>query len=173
MPGLEGRAFILRFAGLHNLKPHAEGALLLIPVRTKHLETPDLRGTADMTANTGADIIITNADQTDGVGDIFRQTVGKDFWRKIIPRDELEGHRQVLVNHLIHPKFNLLLFLTRRLVVKIKTHLALLPLYMRIIRPLAAKQPDHCLVQQMLRSMRRRELFLVVLVKNGIHILML
>ena len=86
-----------------------------------------------MTAYTGTNIIIADTDQSDGVGGILRQTVGRDFWRKIVPRNELEGHRQVLVDHLIHPEFYLLLLLTRRLVVKIKTHLALLPLYMRII----------------------------------------
>ena len=54
--------------------------------------------------------------------------------------------------------------------VKIKTHLALFPFNMRIMRPLATEQPDHGLIQEMLCRMRWRELFLIVVVENGGHI---
>ena len=126
-----------------------------------------------MTANTGTDIIVANTDQSDSVGGILRQTIGRNLLREIVTGDKLKGYGQILVDQLIHPTLDLLLLLAGRLMVKIKTHLALLTLNMRIIRPFATKQPDHGLVQQMLRRMCWRKLFLIVVVQNGIHILML
>ena len=146
---------------------------LLIPVSAKHFETAYLRGAAYMTANTGADIIIANTDKSDRVGGILWQTISRDLLREIVTGDKLKGYRQILVDQFIHPTLYLLLILTRRLTVKIKTHLALLPLNMRIVRPLASKHPDHRLVQQMLRCMGWRKLLLIVVIKNGIHILTL
>ena len=126
-----------------------------------------------MSAYTGTHIKITDTNQSDSVGGIFWKAVCRNLLRKIITRDKLKGDRQILINQLIHHTFDILLFLTRRLVVKIKTHLTLLPLNMSIIRPFATKQTNHSLVQKMLRSMCRRELFLIMIIQNGIHMLML
>ena len=126
-----------------------------------------------MSPDTGTHIIIADTDKPDGLGSILWQTVCRNTVRQVVTCDKLEGNRQVFVDQLIHPKLYLLLLLTRRLMVKIKTHLAFLPLNMRIIRPFTTKQPDHRLIQQMLRGVRRRELFLVVVIKNGGHIIML
>ena len=78
---------------------------------------------------------------------------------------ELERHRQVVINQLVHLSHNSLFVFTVRLAVENPRNLALLPLYMCIVRPLAAKQTLHHLVQQMLSCMCGRKLVFVVIVQ--------
>ena len=137
---------------------------MLVPISAKHLEAAYLRGAPDMLADAGTDVVIADAHQPNGFGGILGQTAGIDLLREFIASDELEGDRQVGVDQLIHATLYLLLFLTRGLMIDMEAHLALLTLDMGVERALAAKEADHRLVQQMLRRMGWRELFLVVLV---------
>jgi len=137
---------------------------MFIPIGAKHLKSSYLRRTSDVLPNTWTDIVVANAHQTDGVRSIIGQTTGIDFLRELITGDELEGDRQIVINQLVHATLYFLFFLTRGLMIDMKAHLALLTLDMSIERALAAEEPDHRLVQQMLRRMCRGKLFLVVFV---------
>ena len=139
---------------------------MFVPVSTKHLETTYLGGAAHMLTDTGAHVVVANPHQTDGVGDIVGQTTGIDTFRQFVTSHELISHWQVVANQFIHPRFNLLLLLTARLVIEMKTHLTLLPLDMSIERALTPEKPDHRLVQKMFRRMGRRKLFLIVVVQD-------
>ena len=138
---------------------------MFVPVSAKHLETAYLRGSADMLADAGADVVVADAHEADGVGGILGQTVeGNALW-KFIAGDELEGDGQVLVDKLVHAAFDLLLFLARGLVVEVEAHLALLALDVGVVGALAAKEANHRLVEQMFSGMTGRKLVLVVIVQ--------
>ena len=139
---------------------------MFIPVCAKHLKTSYLGCASHMLADTRTDIIITDTNQSDGIGYIFWQTTGIDALWQIIERNKLECDRQILLNEFVHPHFDHLLFLTARLMIQMKTHLTFLPLYMGIKRSLTAKDTYHRLVQKMLRRMCRWKLFLIVLIKE-------
>ena len=137
---------------------------MFVPVGAKHLETAYLGGAADMFADAGTDIVVTDAHEANGVGGVLGQTVeGNALW-KFIAGDELEGDGQVLVDELVHAALDLLLFLARGLVVEVETHLALLALDMGVVGTLAAKEADHRLVEQMFSGMTGRKLVLIVIV---------
>lgn len=119
-----------------------------------------------MLADAGTDIIVADTDQTDGIGSIIGQTVETDIVRQLITGDELECDGQVFLDELIHTTLYLLFLLTRRLVVEIEAHLALLALDMGIIRTLTAKDADHGLIQKMLRRMTWRKFIFIVVVQD-------
>ena len=139
---------------------------MLIPVRAEHLEAAYLRGASDVLADAGTDVVVTNTDKTDGVGGIIRQTIEADIVRQLIAGDKLESDGQVFLDKLVHTAFNLLFLLTRRLVVEIEAHLALLTLDMGIIRTLTAKDAYHRLIQKMLCRMTWRVFFFIVVVQD-------
>ena len=122
-----------------------------------------------MLADAGADVVVADAHEADGLGGIVGQTVCTDSLGQFIAGDELEGDGQVFVDEFVHPALYLLLLLARWLVVEIETHLALLPLDVGIITPLAAEQADHRLVQQVLSGVSGRELFLVMVIQDVVH----
>ena len=91
-------------------------------------------------------VVVTYTDKTDSVGGIVGKTIEGNLLRKVIAGNKLEGNREILVDKLIHSALNLLLLLTRGLVVEIETHLTLLTLHMGIITPPTAEDTDHRLV---------------------------
>lgn len=105
---------------------------MFIPVRTKHLEASYLRRTSHMFANTRADVIVADTNQSDGIRHILWQTTRINALRQIIARNYLKGDRQILLNKFVHPHLDHLLFLTAGFMIQMKTHLAFLPLYMSI-----------------------------------------
>ena len=119
-----------------------------------------------MLADAGTDIVVTDTNKTNGVGGIIWQTVKADIVRQLIAGDKLESDGQVFLDELVHTAFNLLFLLTRRLVVEIETHLALLTLDMGIIGTLTAKDAYHRLIQKMLRRVTWRVFFFIVIVQN-------
>ena len=119
-----------------------------------------------MLADAGTDIIVANTDKTNGVGGIIWQTVKADIVRQLIAGDKLESDGQVFLDELVHTALNLLFLLTRRLVVELETHLALLTLDMGIIGTLTAKDAYHRLIQKMLCRMTWRVFFFIVVVQD-------
>jgi hypothetical protein len=117
-----------------------------------------------MFANAGTDIVVANANQTDGAGHIVRKTVDRDFIGQFAELTELEGDGQIFIDKALHLTFYLLLLLTGGLVIQIETHLALLSLNVCIIGTLASEEAYHGLVEQMLCRMGRGKLILVMLV---------
>ena len=99
-----------------------------------------------MAAYAGADVVVADADQSDGVGGILWQPVGIDLRGQIVARDEFEGDGQVVVDELLHLALNLLLLLAGGLVVEVEAHLALLALDVGIKGPFAAEDANHGLV---------------------------
>ena len=119
---------------------------MFVPVGAEHFETAYLGGGAYVTTDAGTDIVVADTNKTDGVGGILRKTVGTNAFRQLVTTDELEGDGQVFVYQALHLALYLLFFLPRRLVVEIETHLALLALYMSIIRTFAAEDANHRLI---------------------------
>ena len=150
---------------LYNLESDAEGMFVFVPVGAKHFETAYLGGGADMASDAGADVVVADADQSDGVGGILWQTVGTDLRWQFVARDELEVDRQVVVDELLHLAFNLLFLLTGRLVVEVEAHLALLALDVGIIGAFAAEDANHGLIQEVFGRVRWRKLLFVMLVQ--------
>ena len=150
---------------LHNLESDPERALRLVPVGAQHLEASYLTRRAHVLADAGTHVVVADAHQSDGLAGIVGQPVQRNVLGQIVARHELERHRQVLLYQFLHPALYLPLLLSRGLVVQVEAHLALLPLHVGIIAATAAKQPDHRLVQQVLRGMRWRKFLLVVLVQ--------
>ena len=138
---------------------------MLVPVGAEHLKTAYLGGAADMLADAGADVVVADIHQADGVGGILGKAGSINLLWQFVAGDELEGDGQILVDELVHAALDLLLFLARGLVVEVEAHLALLPIDMGIVRALAAEDSDHRLVQQMLRRMCWRKLLFVMLVE--------
>jgi len=162
------RRFYVSPRKLDNLEADAEGLFVLVPIGAEHFEAADLRRRTDMTANAGTDIIVADAHQADGLAGIVRQSVKRHALRQIVLRDKLEGHRQVLVNQALHLTLYLTFLLTTRFVVEAERHLALLALNVGIEGTLAAEQPNHGLVQEVLGGVRGGKLLLVVFVENNI-----
>ena len=119
-----------------------------------------------MLADAGTDIVVANTDETDGVGGIIGKTIEADIVRQFITGNKLESDRQVFFDEFVHTALNLLFLLTRRLMIEIKAHLALLTLDMGIIGTLTAKDAYHCLIQKMLRRMTWRVFFFIVVVQD-------
>ena len=138
---------------------------MFVPVGAEHLETADLCGAADMLADAGADVVVANAHQADGVGGIGRQAGLVDLLRQLVAADELEGHGQVCFDELVHATLYLLLFLATGLLIEMEAHLAFLPLDMGIIGTLTAEDPLHGLIQQMLCRVSWGKLLLVVVIE--------
>ena len=138
---------------------------MFVPVGAKHFETAYLGSGADMASDAGADVVVADADQSDGVGGILWQTVGTDLRWQFVARDELEGNGHVVGYQLLHLAFNLLFLLAGRLVFEVKTHLAFLALDMGIIGAFAAEDANHGLIQEVFRRMCRRKLLFVMLVQ--------
>ena len=82
----------MRVELLDNFEAYAERVLVFVPVGAEHLEASYLGGGAHMFADTGADVVVADAYETDGVGDIIGQTVGIDALRQIVARNKLEGN---------------------------------------------------------------------------------
>ena len=61
--------------GSHYLVADAEGHAVVVPVGAQHLETAYLCGAAHMLADAGADVVVANAHQSDGVAGIGWQAV--------------------------------------------------------------------------------------------------
>lgn len=158
---LYGDDFILRS---DDFKADTEGLFVFVPIGAQHLEATYLSGGANMFANARTDIIVANANQTDGTGYIVRKTVERDFIGQLAELAELEGNGQVFVDKTLHLTLYLLLLLTGGLAVEIETHLALLALDVCIIGTLASEEAYHGLVEQMLCRMGRGEFILVMLV---------
>ena len=60
---------------LNNLEADTQRMRMLIPIGTKQYELANLGGRTDMLADTWANIIITDTNQTQGLARIIRQTV--------------------------------------------------------------------------------------------------
>ena len=121
-----------------------------------------------MFADAGADVVVTNANETDSVAGIIGKAVKRNTLRQLILRDKLKGNGQVFLYETLHLTLNLLLFLTARLMVKLKRHLTLFPFDMGINGTSAAEQTDHRLVQQMFRRMCGRKLLLVMFIQKQV-----
>lgn len=137
---------------------------MFVPIGAQHFETTYLSSGADMFANAGTDIVVANANQTDGAGHIVRKTVERDLIGQLAELTELKGDGQVFVDKTLHLTLYLLLLLTGGLAVEIETHLALLALDVCIIGTLASEEAYHGLVEQMLCRMGRGKFILVMLV---------
>ena len=120
---------------------------MFIPIGTQQFKSPYLGSGAYMFAYTRTNIVVTNTNQTDGLRGILRQTVDINALWQLVAGDILESYRQVFLYQLVHPSLNLLLLLTARLAIQMKTHLTLLPLNMGIIGTLTTKETDHSLVE--------------------------
>ena len=119
-----------------------------------------------MFANTGADIVVTDAHEADGVRGIIGQAGLIDLLRQFVTGDKLKRHGQIFFDQLVHATLYLFLFLTTGLLIEMETHLTLLPLDMGIVRTLTTEEPLHGLIQQMLCGVRWRKFLLVMIVKN-------
>ena len=119
-----------------------------------------------MFANTGADIVVTDAHEADGVRGIIGQAGLIDLLRQLVAGDKFERHGQICFDELVHATLYLFLFLTTGLLIEMETHLTLLPLDMGIVRTLTTEEPLHGLIQQMLCGVRWRKFLLVMIVKN-------
>ena len=150
---------------LNDLEAHAEGALVFIPVGAEHLETTDLRGAADMLADTGTDVVVADTHQADGVGGIVGQAGLIDLLRQLVAGDKLERHGQICFDELVHATLYLFFFLATGLLIEMETHLAFLPLDMGIVRALTAEDPLHGLIQQMLCGVSWGKFFLVMVIE--------
>lgn len=137
---------------------------MFVPIGAQHFETTYLSSRTDMFANARTDIVVANANQTDGAGHIVRKTVERDLIGQLAELTELEGDGQVFVDKTLHLALYLLLLLTGGFAVEIETHLALLALDVCIIGTLASEEAYHGLVEQMLCRMGRGKFILVMLV---------
>ena len=151
---------------LYDLETYPEGVFMLIPIGTKHLETSYLRCRADMLSYAGADIEVTNTDQSDSLTGIVRQAVKAYLFGNLVSRDIFKGHRQIFLYQPHHLAFYLLFFLTSRLVVKNEAHLTLLALDVGIVRTCTTKEAYHHLIQQMFRRVGWREFLFVMLIQD-------
>ena len=139
---------------------------VFVPVGAKHFEAAYLGGGANVAAYAGADVVVADAHESDGIGSILWQAVGIDLRGQLVARDELEGDWQVVVDELLHLALNLLFLLSAGLVVEVEAHLALLALDMGIIGAFAAEDANHGLVQEVFRRVGWRKLLFVMLVQN-------
>ena len=151
---------------LYNLEADSEGVLVFIPVGAEHFEAAYLGSGADVAPYARADVVVTDANQTDGVGGILWQTVGTDLRGKFVTRDKLEGDGQIVVDELLHLAFYLLFLLPTGLVVEVEAHLALLALDMGIVGAFATEDANHRLIQEVFRRVCWRKFLLVMLVQN-------
>ena len=60
-----------RYGLLYNFEADAEGVFVFVPVGAEHFEAAYLGGGTDVAAYAGADVVVANAHQTDGVGGIL------------------------------------------------------------------------------------------------------
>ena len=88
---LQSNEFCLRS---DDFKADTEGFFMFVPIGAQHFETTYLSSGADMFANARTDIVVANANQTDGAGYIVRKTVERDFIRQLAELTELEGDGQ-------------------------------------------------------------------------------
>ena len=139
---------------------------MLVPIGTQHLEAAYLSGGAHMTAYAGANVVVSDANQSDSVAHIIRQTAGINVSGQAVERHEVEGDGQVSVYQLVHAPLYLFLLLSRGFVVQNKAHLAFFPLHMGIVTASTAKEPNHGLVQQMLGRMGWWKLVFVMIVQH-------
>lgn len=106
---------------------------LLIPVGAQKDEPAYLRRRAHMFPETRAYIIIAYSNQTNGIANIFRQTVNVNAFWNIVAIDKLICHRHVKLDKTVHLILDSLLLPSARLVVEDIRDLALLALYMGVI----------------------------------------
>ena len=71
------RSFIHRGWLLHDLEADTKLALLLVPVGAQEFEATYLRRGPHVLADAGADVIVADAHQADGLGGIGRQPSGR------------------------------------------------------------------------------------------------
>ena len=150
---------------LHDLEADTKLALLLVPVGAQEFEAAYLRRGPHVLADAGADVIVADAHQADGLGGIGRQAVGIDALGQVVAIGKLIADGHVESDEAVHLRLDLLLLLARGLVVELVGDLALLALHVGVVASLRAKEADHQLVEQVLGGMSRRKLLLVVLVE--------
>ena len=85
-----------------------------------------------MGANAGAEVVVANADEAEGLASIVGQLPEVYLRRHFSPLHKLIADGQVLRNHLVDPAFNLLYLFLRGAGVKQIVALALLLFDMRI-----------------------------------------
>ena len=121
-----------------------------------------------MLANAWTNIVVANANQTQGVAGIVWKTVYLHTSWDVVTIHKLVGHWHIKLYQAIHLRLDRLLLLAGRLVINHEGHLALFALDMGILAALATKHTNHQLVEQMLSRMSRRELLLVMLIQYEI-----
>ena len=143
----------------------------LIVACARDSERPNLLGRSHMLANARADVEVADAHDAQSLARILWQLVELHPIRYIVARHELVGNGQVLCDEFVHLCLNLCHLISRRLLLQVVVDLRFLSFDVSILRPLAAKHPHHHLVEQMLGSMRRTMLILVVLIQHYFAIL--
>ena len=128
---------------------------MLVPIGAEHFETADLGGGADIAANARTNVEVADGNQANLVAYIGRKAVGVDALRKGVEGAVVEGDGKVFLDEAEHLALYLFLFLTRRLAVKMETHLALFAFDVCVVGTLAAKHANHHLVEQMLSGVGR------------------
>ena len=113
--------------------------LVFVPVSAQHFETAYLTGGTHMLPDAETNIIVANADKAKRVGGIVGETLYVHLCRDFITRNIFECDGQVLFYQPLHLALDILFFLPGRLVIQMKTHLALLALYVGIVRTVTPK----------------------------------
>ena len=129
-------------------------------------EVADFGGVLDVGADAGAEVVVADADEAEGLAGIVGELPEVHLGRHLATLHELVANGQTLCYHHVDAALNLRHLLVGGAGVEEIVALALLALDMRIARPRTAKHPHHRLVQNMLRRMHRRVLVFVVGVQN-------
>ena len=130
----------------------------------QHFEMSDFRSVIDMRSDTRANVIISDADNTQCVACVFRQLAKIDDLLGFRFRYKFDCNRQMPVDHLIYPAFHLCHYFGCRFFRQLVVTFTLFPFYMCILRTRATEHTDHRLIQDMFCRMHRRIFGFVVLV---------
>ena len=129
-------------------------------------------GVLDMGAQTGADVVVADTDETQGFGCIVGQLGEGDFGRDLVARHILHRHGHVGLDDLVDTALHLGNLLGSRTDGKVVVELALLAFDVGIARTFTAEHAHHGLIEDVLGSVRGLVLLLVMVVEDGIvHII--
>lgn len=143
--------------GALKFETQPKGAGVRVPVRAKKDKMTELSCVADVESDTGANIIVPNADKS-------HRTVSSRFsWKtgsvyaggQKMPLTKLNGDGQIRCNEGIHTLANVCHLCVGRTLGKLVTDFTLTALNMGIARTLTTEDSHHSLVEQMLRRVHR------------------
>lgn len=120
-----------------------------------------------MGAEAGADVVVTDAHDAEGVAGAVGQFGEGDASRDVVTGYELVGDGQVGLYELVDAALDVGHLLLGERPVDEEVNLAFLAFDVTVAAPFAAVQAHHGLVEQVLGRVRGRELLLVVGVEHG------